>query len=295
MPAQALYLHGLTASIPNMGNPNPPKRGKVVGWSDTAARRNVNFLRSVVETDLHGKGYALTLTLRDCPPTPKHWSSLTRSWMERQSRADMIRLHWVMEFQRRGVPHLHCAIWFPESGGKYSPDEAAIRATFAWVQIAESYGTGMKGQFYKPIDGVVGWFMYMSKHCSRSKNHYQRQQSQMPEAWKSSPRVWGYRGEWPREDPIKLDLTYPEFHKLRRLVKQARIAEARKALPLNRRQLSHLRRLLKDPDPRKSAVRPVSEWMSRDRQRELLRALGLAHVLIPEPKSLDTDSPGNAL
>lgn len=273
MPTVRLYRHGLTSSIPNMGNPNPPKRGKVIGWSDTAARRNVNFLRSVDETQLHGSGYAITLTLKECPPTPKHWSNLTRAWMERCSRMGMIRLHWVMEFQRRGVPHLHTAIWFPESGGKHQPDIAATNVVISWLQLADKYTCDIKGQWCKKIDGVVGWFMYMAKHCSRSKHHYQRQRQNMPDAWKSSPRVWGYRGEWPREDPADADISLRQFHQLRRLVKRARIAEARKSLPLNTRQVSHLRRLLKDPDPQKSAVRPISEWMSQARQEKLLEAL----------------------
>ncbi len=64
MPAITFYRHGLTASIMSKGNPNPPKRGKVVGWSDGAARRNVKFLRSVDERELHGVGWAATLTVK---------------------------------------------------------------------------------------------------------------------------------------------------------------------------------------------------------------------------------------
>ena len=44
------------------------KRGEVGGWSEGAARRNVRFLYGIEERELHGDGFAVTLTVRDCPP-----------------------------------------------------------------------------------------------------------------------------------------------------------------------------------------------------------------------------------
>lgn len=280
MPAITFYRHGLTASIPNMaGNPNPPKRGKVTGWSAGAARRNTNFLRSVDETTLDGYGLAVTLTIRDCPPTAKAWSNLIRAWIERQKRSGMVRLHWVTEFQRRGVPHLHVAVWYPFQIEGESEIESVSRIFLRqtqtvddWIAIAKDYGAGPKGQKWRKIEGAVGWFQYMAKHCSRSKFHYQRQREALPEGWQTTGRVWGHRGDWTTIDPATADVDQRTFWKLRRLVKRARIAEARQYLPINAKQVGKLRRVLKCSHRPTSEVRPVSEWMSEDKQQALLAA-----------------------
>lgn len=276
MPACRLYQHGITASIENMGNPNPPKRGNATGWSPAAARRNTNFLRSVDETQLTGIGVALTLTIRDCPESPDTWRKLTRAWIERQARSSnpLIRLHWVMEFQRRGVPHLHCAAWYEPKGEdeKTALSNCSVKAVLDWFSLAQKHGTDLKGQYVRKIDGAVGWFQYMSKHCSRSHKHYQRQKDSVPAAWASCPRVWGHRGDWVTHDPLKVEINHRTFHALRRAVRNLRISQCRSAKQVDHRQLSYLRRILKCNEPEKSAVRPVSEWMSVEQQAQLLEA-----------------------
>jgi len=277
MPACRLYQHGITASIENMGNPNPPIRGNVTGWSPGAARRNTNFLRSVDETALSGEGCALTLTVAKCPDSPDTWRRLTESWIKRQTRSSyqLIRLHWVMEFQRRGVPHLHCAAWYDSKADdpKQVNGQARTKAVIDWLQLAEPIcGAGIKAQYAREIDGAVGWFQYMAKHCSRSHKHYQRQRAQIPASWASCPRVWGHRGDWVTHDPLKVEINHRTFHALRRAVRNMRIAECRSADKVDYRQLSYLRRILKCNEPDKSAVRPVSEWMSINQQSQLLEA-----------------------
>ena len=288
MPEVTFYRHGLTAHKPNrMGNPNPPKRGRAVGWGPGPAKRNVKFLRSVDETALSGEGWAITLTVRDLPETPAAWTAAVKAWIQRQERKWMIRLHWVMEFQRRGVPHLHAAAWYEprgSAGGSAGRREDARTndaplglppghaATADWVDIAGKFGAGLKGQHARPIEGAVGWFQYMAKHCSRSAKHYQRQRDAMPSAWESSPRVWGHRGDWTLQAPATGEVTPDEFYRLRRLIQQSRLAEARAGLPLNRRQVAYLRRIRKCPDRKRSEVRPVSEWVNEQQQQRLLEA-----------------------
>ena len=140
MPVQTLYRHGGKGGVgPARNDHLRAKRGTVQGWSLGATRRNTQFLMSVEEHRLTGVGYALTLTLRDCPATPGDWHRLRKSWTDRMRRLGMVRLHWVTEWQRRGVPHLHCAIWFDpmNNGIAY-----AIRA---WVEVASAYGAGTRG------------------------------------------------------------------------------------------------------------------------------------------------------
>jgi len=89
------------------------KRGEVVGWSAGAVRRHTSWLRSVDTTQLDGIGAAATLTMLECPPTSDDWRRLLKVLQQRLRRAGLLRWHWVVEWQRRGVPHLHLAIYAP--------------------------------------------------------------------------------------------------------------------------------------------------------------------------------------
>lgn len=80
------------------------------------------------------------------------------------------------QWQRRGVPHLHCAIWFPDAYDTITP-------TRAWVEVASAYGAGLRGQHARIIDGPVGWFQYLAKHAARGVKHYQRTADSIPEGW----------------------------------------------------------------------------------------------------------------
>lgn len=283
------------------------KRGKVTGWSSGAARRNVAFLRSVDERHLTGHGIAVTLTIRNCPDSIDAWRKLLNHWIIRQRRRGMLRIHWVMEFQRRGCPHLHCAIWYDDSSGFL--DDFGAGAVQDWLDLAAFCGAGPKGQQWRPIEGAVGWFQYLAKHCGRGKQHYQRQQESLPAAWDSSPRVWGHCGSWTLVEPAEGQLTTNQWYRLRRLVRSMRVSRARCAVPgpgwdwprwiegLTRREardlpipprilgkagtplrvrLRHLvqaRAMLKCGNRKLSEVRGISEWITETQQQALLRGI----------------------
>lgn len=97
-----------------LGNPAPTggKRGEIQGWSRGAARRNTEFLYSIDVDRLDGNGDAVTLTLRDIPATHEDWQRLVKNLFQRIRRMDLlIRWHYVTEWQRRGAPHLHIAVY----------------------------------------------------------------------------------------------------------------------------------------------------------------------------------------
>ena len=279
----------------------PGKRGNVTGWSPGAARRNTAFLRSVDEHTLSGHGVAVTLTLRKCPEDHAEWARIQKAFIDRQFRAGCVRLHWVMEFQSRGVPHLHIAAWYQDE------DIARAKPIADWLDITSHLGSRSGGQHVRDIEGAVGWFQYLAKHCGRGRQHYQRQQSAMPKAWEKSPRVWGKRGEWTIVEPTLGYLTQNEFYRMRRLVRSQRIARARASVPgpgwswlygvLNKplardmpislqkqgnqrtplkvrlRHLKQARAMLRCEDQNLSSVRGVSEWIPEPQQLELFRAL----------------------
>lgn len=271
MPIQTVYPHGGKGGVaPMKNNHQRVPRGAVEGWSEGATRRNTQFLMSVMEKRLHGAGMAATLTLRDAPATAQDWHRLRRAWVKRMERAGMIRLHWVTEWQRRGVPHLHCAIWFPDAYDFY-------RITSAWVELAGDYGAGLKGQHVRKIDGAVGWFQYLSKHAARGVKHYQRTFENIPPGWKSKTgRVWGHSGDWPVQEAVRVNLQDQHgdggWFAYRRLVRSWRKADARASGDAYR--IRSARSMLACSDRSRSRLIGFMEWMPFDVQMALLANVG---------------------
>mgnify|MGYP001116412285 FL=1 len=284
MPVITLYPHGLKGGVAPVENSHQrARRGNVSGWSPGACRRNTEFLMSVLDGELTGVGFALTLTVRDCPPTSDDWHRLRRAWIDRMRRLGMIRLHWVTEWQRRGVPHLHVAIWFPSDAYEQGAASGALRA---WVDLAAPYGASLRGQHAALIDGAVGWFRYVSKHASRGVKHYQRSPENIPEGWRRrTGRVWGKSGDWPTAEKRRFRLQDHRgdggWFAYRRMVRAWRIADARSAGdPIRLRQA---RAMLRCGDPASSRIRGVMEWIPEQVHMALLANLaGRGFVVFDE-------------
>src|SRR5450830_781949 len=267
------YSNGGTAFMGGSGSHERAKRGEVVGWTVAAVRRQTRWLYSVEIGGLTGTGFALTLTLGDVLPTSVEWNRLRRAWLDRVVYLGAIRTHWVVEWQERGFPHLHAAVYFPEG------TSAAMgpRLGAAWLDLAGWTGARLGGQDCKPIAGPLGWLKYLSKHAARGVNHYQRQGK--PVAWNKTGRLWGHGGDWPTPLPIEATITNAEFYRFRRLVRSWRVADARAAAlrwddPKHRwSRLVYARRMLRCPDAQASRFRGVSEWIP---QAWALRLLDVA-------------------
>lgn len=176
-----------------------PTRGKVLGWSDKAARRHVQWLQSVEVDSLDGWGVAVTLTVRDLPGSAAELRRAFEAWLQRQRERGMIRYHWVIEDQRRGVPHFHVGLWLPELEleGELEGRRRWLLSCILrdWCQVAAQWGPRMAAQHAAAIKGGgVGWAKYCAKHSARSAAHVQR--AGLPEGWESSGRLWGYGGDW---------------------------------------------------------------------------------------------------
>jgi len=264
-----LYNHGVTMGTPPR-NPNktPPKRGIVQGWTKSATRRNTNFLRSVDDLAIMATedgepltALAITLTVKDCPVSHDHWQALLEAYFQRLRRLGMYRHHWVTEWQRRGVPHLHACVFFPEvTGSEYIQLNNAL--VTAWLELTEQYGAKPLSQNITPVYDAVGWFQYQSKHAARGIYHYQRSSENIPEQWKKTGRMWGKSKHWPVTEPEKVLVNDKVFFAYRRICRSWRKADARK--PLNRFRIRSARRMLKHNDKDLSKLRGVSEWITKE-------------------------------
>lgn len=260
------YLNGASAGVSGNHVRSPGKRDIVKGWSTSAVRRHTRWLYSIDAPLLDAQGYAVTLTVRDCPESADAWHSLRRAFIMRLTRAGLIRNHWVTEWQRRGVPHLHAALYFPES---MSYPEVVALILSAWLEVSAALGSQAGSQDVKRIDGAVGWLQYLSKHASRGVRHYQRQGK--PEGWESTGRLWGHGGEWPATDPMKFELERHAGYRFRRLVRAWTIADARRSGDPKR--IAWARHMLRCNDVQLSHVRGVSGWVPESTSLALIGLL----------------------
>jgi hypothetical protein len=261
MPRLTVMPNGVTASCPRFGPlEEPAKRGQVTGWSIQATRRLRRWFFAVDGSQLDGCGYAFTLTVRDLPPSSADWMATREAFLQRMRRAGMVRGQWLTEWQRRGVPHLHGAVYFDEPAR--DRDELVAQH---WLDAAAEWRPGREGQAVKELWGLPGWLQYQAKHSSRGVRHYQR--ATVPNAWKSTGRLWGVLGEWPARELV-LDVDRAVFWRFRRLMRSWLIAHARRAG--EERRVAYLRRMLADPERARSAVRAVGEFCPEHVAMQLL-------------------------
>lgn len=258
------------------GSHERAKRDVIRGWSAHAARRHIRWLYSVNVDGLDGFGVALTLTVRDCPPTARDFTRTRDAFLTRLRRHDagLVRFHWVTEWQARGVPHVHAAVYF---GRELSILERS-QLLASWCDVASQYGAGFGSQHAAAIDGPVGWLKYLAKHAARGVRHYQRQTP--PAGWDSTGRLWGHGGSWPAEEPLTFSMTDQAFYRYRRLLRSWRIADARASG--DTRRIAYARRMLRGP-AETARFRGVSEWIPQSttlRFMDLLVSEGHAIVSV---------------
>jgi len=281
VPIVRVYNNGLTCGTPPRKNDHERGiRGETSGWTKSASRSNTRFLYSVVPDQLTGYGYAFTFTVKDLPPTPDDWEKIRRKLIERFRRMGLIRLHWLTEWQRRGVPHLHGVVYFPR---ELSPD-LLESLTAHWLASAGAYNPKPCGQDIKPVTSALGWLEYLSKHAARGVYHYQR--NGKPKSWEKTGRMWGKSGEWPTRS-TEAEIPMSDFHRLRRLCRSWRIAESRKPirskvenhsiyfLRYDGKRIRSARKCLQHTDRALCTVLGVSEWIP---ERLGMQMLGWIHA-----------------
>jgi hypothetical protein len=273
VPVPTLYQNGVKMGCPPSANNHlRAKRSVVDGWSPGAIRRNTDFLKSVDVSKLDGLGYALTLSVGGEIPSPVEFRAMFAAWVKRVRRAGMVRLHWVIEWQRRGAPHLHVAVYFPVDTPMFG---GALLG--AWLEVSKATESGLLGQCVKRIDGPLGWLQYLAKHASRGAAMYQRSAASVPLSWKGrTGRLWGRLGEWPLGPVLRFQLQGGEgdggYYALRRLVRSWRVADSRaeSVLKVRVRRVRLARGMLRCSDIHLSRVRGVSEWIGCEQMLRFL-------------------------
>lgn len=278
--------NGVTASIPRYGpQPNVAKRGKVNGWSDQAVARFQRKLYSIDGNALTGVPFVFSLTLRNCPESAQALQEVISAWIKRLRRAGMLRLQWLIEWQGRGVPHLHGILYLADGC-----DGIAL-ATRHWLELTgKRWGAGKRGQHVVKMHQLTGWLMYQAKHSARGVQHYQR--VGVPKSWTDGTgRLWGFVGDWPMREE-KLDVSREVFWRFRRLVAGWLVADARKQWQaasgpwpahwdihkaMKReaaawKRLVYLSGMLRCPDLKFSRVRPIGEFVPEQVAYRLLAA-----------------------
>lgn len=266
-----IHRHGNKSGTAPGVPPTKHQRGTVSGWSPKAARRNTEFLQSVEYEGLTGLGLAFTGTVRDCPETSDDWHALRNAFVRRLKRLGLIRFHWVTEWQRRGVPHLH-GMFFFDVGDTLEDAYTVFNGIIsAWTDLAAPYHANHRGIHISQLTDAKGWAEYEAKHAARGVNHYQRCAENIPPGWKGrTGRVWGKGGDWPVQESMIMATDGPVFWRFRRLVRSWRKAHARASGKAHR--IRYARRSLKCNNAKLSAVRGTTDWMPDGTTHQLLYA-----------------------
>ena len=278
----AMLRDGIKVSKAPGGNPDPAKRGRATGWSESAARRNRDFLMAVDGDQLRdpasGDPFALSLTFgRQKTVSPADLKASREAFFDRLRRRGLIRLHWLVEFQRDGTPHLHMLAYMPANT---LPESVAACLRDMWLEVTAPWGSTACGQYVVPVGHLTGWKQYLAKHGVRGVRHYQRQ---MPDGWEVPGRMWGKLGEWPTwSAEVECDLD--TFFRFRRLLRSYRIAAARSELATanaadraaKRAAIRHARRCLRHPfrdGNRRTSMRGAALWLPREVSGRMLMHL----------------------
>lgn len=171
----------------------PGLRSKVCGWSRQSSHRNTVFLQSVdwEHYSRHGCSLlAFTLTQADCPESSYDYHEAIRTLTRRvRSAYRDLSYHWVIEWQRRRVPHLHVVMTLDTGLADY--------VVLSWLDITRKWRSARAAQCVRLVSRPEGWAQYLSKHAARTVAHYQRSNTGIPDSWNNrTGRLWARSKNW---------------------------------------------------------------------------------------------------
>lgn len=205
------------------------KRDRCGGWTYGCYKRLVERLQSVCEEHLFSTGFvhAITLTYGHAEGVPS--AGMVKLHRERllgwAARHGFTAVHWLVEFQRNGYPHMHLIAKHGVS--------AVMAASLVdkWLSITSASGARSAGQHVSEMSGFSQYALYLAKHASRQNWHYQR--ASLPTSWGGySGRMWGFTGDWKFDDAFVIVLDIGEWWRVRRVIRRLARADLNRRRPV---------------------------------------------------------------
>ncbi len=181
----------IVAAVPRRSEANQKrrwvtKRGLIRGWSRDSRRRLmfgvgcIDFRR--VREKFGGAFVSVTVTYRD-DPGPELFRRHRLKLLDRlRYELGERRLVWKVEFQRRGVVHLHLLVWVPFD------DAEGLRSFRLWLWSAWEGITGERLRVDARWTTAQDLARYISADWTMDRKAYQYR---VPATWSHVGRWWG--------------------------------------------------------------------------------------------------------
>ena len=169
---------------PSRGNPNPPKRGVVKGFSKASRK---SMIRQCAKM---GKAIPVFLTLTygsRFPSDPKQWKRHLASFGKRLIRYNSeLSAIWRLEPQKRGAPHYHLLIYQSNGKAPFVPKKWIAKA---WSEVLGDYSDSKHlaaGTRIESLDSSRGAAFYVAKYVAKLS-----EDEDFLEEWSRAGRLWG--------------------------------------------------------------------------------------------------------
>jgi hypothetical protein len=163
---------------PCRGNPEPPIRGKVQGFSRASRKRMIRDCAKM------GKAIPIFVTLTypaEYPADPAQWKTDLATWWKRVIRKNPeMSAFWRLEPQERFAPHYHLLIY--QKSGK-QPFLAKKWIAESWAKVTN--GNPAACSRVESLRSHRGGMFYAAKYCAKLP------EGEYPDEWGFAGKHWG--------------------------------------------------------------------------------------------------------
>ena len=169
---------------PSRGNPNPPIRSEIKGFSKASRKRMIQQCAKM------GGAVPVFLTLTygsKYPADPSMWKRHLDSFGKRLVRYDPnLSAIWRLEPQKRGAPHYHLLIYHTNGKAPFVPKKWVAKA---WSAVLGDYSDAnhlAAGTRIESLRTSRGAAFYVAKYCAKLPDD-----EDFPKEWDRAGRLWG--------------------------------------------------------------------------------------------------------
>jgi len=228
-PQIQVYPRLLKTHIP--AEPHPlyfhptPVRGPIRSFS---ARSRSRMLQRLAMIDYTALGPAQWVTLTYHESYPVSHDLVQRdidTWLKAIERLQPdMRYIRRLDWQRRGAPHHHLIIWFPDYYHAKWLAEARIQMAAEWHRIAAPHSIhhARHGARIKEVNSLRGLVSYVSKYAAKVDQ---------PGDHAYEGRRWAASRRLPCKPQIEASVSLTEMHELRRLCRRWLRSQHRRSRP----------------------------------------------------------------